>query len=78
MHALYVLQLLGITHIPEETDDNISRAGGSSFPLGEALMEGEARSAQAAANPSSEAALSRALGCLVHPTAYLLVYYQLI
>lgn len=41
-------------------------------------MEGEAGSAQATGSHSSEAGLSRALGCLVHPTAYLLVYYQLI
>ena len=63
---------------PGGTDANLTGASGSPFTFGETPMEREARSVQAVASCSLEAALSRALVCLMHPAAYLLVYYQLI
>lgn len=60
------------------TNANFSKASGSLFTSGASPMEQEARSVQAVASCSLEAALSRALGCLVHPIAYLSAYYQLI
>lgn len=53
------------------TDANFSRASGSPFTFGEMWMEQEARSVQAVADCSLEAALSLALGSQVHPAAYL-------
>ena len=79
MHALGMLYLPGMTCLLlGGTDANLTGASGSPFTFGETPMEREARSVQAVASCSLEAALSRALGCLMHPAAYLLVYYQLI
>lgn len=63
---------------PGGTDASLSGDSGSPITFGETLMEREARSVQAVARCSLGTALSRALGCLVHPAAYLSVYYQLI
>lgn len=60
------------------TNANFSKASVSLFTSGVSPTEQEARSVQAVASCSLEAALSRALGCLVHPIAYLSAYYQLI
>lgn len=59
---------------PRGTSANLSRAWGSQITFGGTLMEREAMSVQAAVSSSLEAALSRALGCPVHPAAYLLAY----
>lgn len=79
MRALNMLYLPGVTCLLlGKTDANLSRASGSPFTSGETPMEQEARSVQAVVSCSLEAALSRALGCLVQPGAYLSAYYQLI